>query len=252
MPLHWGCDLPQAARMESAPDRATLDIRRRQVRHAAFLYFLVGITAPVALMYVPGKLLVTGDATATANNLRSMEGLFRLGIACELFHQVIGIFLVLALYRLFKPVNHDRAVKMVIFSLLPVPIVFANVLNELAAHLLATAPSYLSTIDVATRDALAYFFMRLHGRGILIASIFWGLWLFPFAMLVIHSGFFPRILGYLMIAAGIGYLLAAFAQLVAPPIAGVAGQIAMILEFGEIPIMVWLLVRAFRPWRERA
>jgi hypothetical protein len=202
----------------------------------------VGITAPIGLVYVPGKLIVSGDATATADRLRASEWLLRVGMGSELFHQVIGIFLVLALYRLFKAVNETLAVHMVVLSLVPVAIMFLNVLNEIAALLLVTGTSYLAVFEQPQRDALALMFLRLHDRGITVASIFWGLWLFPFAMLVIRSGFIPRVLGYLMMIAGVAYLASAATTLLMPQYAKLVGQYAMILEIGEVPIIFWLLI----------
>lgn len=215
---------------------------QKQARIAGLLYFLVGITAPIGLVYVPGKLIVSGDATATADRLRASEWLLRVGMGSELFHQVIGIFLVLALYRLFKAVSETLAVHMVVLSLAPVPIMFLNVLNEVAALLLTGSTAYLSVLEQPQRDAMALMFLRLHGQGINLASIFWGLWLFPFGMLVIRSGFIPRILGYLMMIAGFAYLASAATTVLMPQYAKLVGQYAMILEIGEVPIMLWLLI----------
>jgi len=185
---------------------------------------------------------VTGDATATADHLRASEWILRLGIASELVHQTIGVFLVLALYRLFKAVNEKHASLMVILSLLPVPIVFLNVLNEIAALVLVSRPDFLSVLEKPQLDALAYFFLRLHGKGIDIASIFWGLWLFPFGILAIRSGFIPRVLGVLLFIAGFAYLASSFTPLVLPQYAKLVGQFAMALEVAEVPIIFWLLI----------
>ena len=70
---------------------------KRQARVAGLIYFLMGITAPIGLIYVPNKLIVSGDAVATAERIRANEWLLRLGIATELFNQVLAVFLVLAL-----------------------------------------------------------------------------------------------------------------------------------------------------------
>jgi hypothetical protein len=78
---------------------------QQQARVAGFLYLAIALIAPIGLVFVPGQINVAGDATATADNIRASGELLRLGIASELTHQVIGIFLVLALYRLFKPVD---------------------------------------------------------------------------------------------------------------------------------------------------
>jgi hypothetical protein len=221
---------------------------KQQARAAGLLYLLIAVTAPVGLLYVPGKLIVQGNATATADNLRASGWLLRIGIASELVHQVLGIFLVLALYRLFKAVNENHARQLVILgALVSVPIVFVNVLNELAALTLVSGPDFLSVFDKPHLDALAYLFLRLHSRGITVASIFWGLWLFPFGRLVIRSGFIPRLLGILLMIAGTAYLAAAFATLVLPQYAPLVAQIALPLEAAELPIIFWLVIWGAKP-----
>ena len=224
--------------------------KRKQARYAGLLYFLMGITAPIGLLIVPGQLIVSGNAVATAERIRSSEWLLRLGIASELFHQVVAIFLVLALYRLFKDVDRERARELVILgALVSVPIMFVNVLNEIAALILIKGPDFLSVFDPNERDALAYLFLRVHTFGIDVASIFWGLWLFPLGLLVIRSGFIPRIFGFLLIVAGAAYLVSAFTTLLLPQYAPKVGQVAMILEMGEVPIIFWLLIWGARPPR---
>ncbi|MBI3490499.1 MAG: DUF4386 domain-containing protein [Acidobacteria bacterium] len=216
---------------------------QKTARVAGFLYLLIAITAPIGLMYVPSTLIVPGDATATANHLRSSESLLRIGIASELFHQTIGIFLVLALYRLFKAVNEKHASLMVILgALVSVPIVFLNVLNEIAALVLVSGADFLSVFEERQLDALTLFFLRLHDQGIIVAAIFWGLWLFPFGILVIRSGFIPRALGALLMIAGSAYLASSFTSLLLPRYAHLVGQVAMVLEVGELPIIFWLLI----------
>lgn len=215
----------------------------KQARIAGLWYLLLLLTAPIGLMYVPGQLIVRGDATTTAANLRASEGLFRLGFGSELVHQVIMIFLVLALYRLFRPVDELLAKQLVILgSLVATPIVFVNVLNEIAALALAKGADYLLVFDTAQREALAYFFLRLHGQGIVVVSIFWGLWLFPFARLVFRSGFIPKVFGYLLLIAGSTYLASSTATLVLPRFEPFIDRIATPLMMTEIPIIFWLLI----------
>ena len=158
---------------------------RQQARVAGVLYLLLALTAPLGLLYVPGKVIVLGNASATAANIRASEGLLRGGIASELIHQLIAVFLVLALYRLFKTVDEALARQVVVLgALVSVPIVFVNVLNEVAALTLVSGADFLSVFEQPQLDALAYLFLRLHGQGITVASVFWGLWLFPFG----HAG----------------------------------------------------------------
>lgn len=216
---------------------------KKQARAAGLLYLLACITAPFSLIYVPRKLMVMGDATATADRLRASETILRLGIASELLSSILITFAVLALYRLFKRVNADHALAMVTLLLVSIPVVLLNVVNSIAASTMVSGADFLSVIDKGKVDAWAYFFLRLHSQGLFVAQIFWGLWLFPFAMLVIRSGFIPRILGVFLIIAGAGYMISSFAALFVPHYARLVSQFAMFLEMGELPILLWLLIK---------
>ncbi len=221
---------------------------KRQARHAGLLYLLLALSAPLGLLIVPGKVLVQGNAVATADNLRSAEGLVRMGIASELLHQAIVIFLVLALYRLFKPVDESLARQVVVLgALVSVPIVFVNVLNEIAALTLVSGADFLTVFARPQLDALAYLFFRLHGQGITVASIFWGLWLFPFGLLVVRSRFIPRFLGYLLWVAGAAYVLDAFVTLILPRYVPQVSPVTGLLVMAEVPIIFWLLIWGARP-----
>src|SRR5262249_32176845 len=146
---------------------------RTQARIAGALYLILGVAAPIGLLYVPGQLTVRGAARATADHIRESASLLRIGIASELFHQTVVIFLVVALYRLFEQVDRWNAALVVILgALVSVPIMFVNVLNDIAALALTSGADWLSAFDKRQLDALAYLFIRLHGQGIVVASIF--------------------------------------------------------------------------------
>src|SRR5438874_2173987 len=120
-----------------------MDSIKKTARTAGLLYFLASIIGVVGLVYVPNKLIVPDDATATADHLRASGWLLRLGIASELIGHVLFVFMVLALYRLFKAVNEHQARLVVILgALLSVPLAFLNVLNEIAALLLVSGATF--------------------------------------------------------------------------------------------------------------
>lgn len=215
---------------------------RHTARAAGLLYLLAGITAPFGLIYVPRTLIVPGDATATADHVRASATLLRLGIASELISATMFVFVVLALYRLLRGVNEKHAVAMLTLLLVSVPISFLNVLNEIAALVLVSGAAFLSVFEKSQLDALAYLFLRLHGQGLIVTAIFWGLWLFPFGMLVIRSGFIPRVLGVLLMIAGSAYLVTSLTSLFLPQYVHVVSRFAMVLEAGEVPIVLWLLI----------
>src|SRR6266851_4475523 len=151
-------------------------------RVAGLWYLLLSVIAPLRLMYIPSKLFVRGNATATVNNIASHEWLFRLGMVGDLVCAVILIFLVLAFYRLFKGVDQHLAVLVVILGgVMPAIINFFNVVNDAGALMVVRGADFLSVFDKPQRDALAMLFLRLRDHQNTAAEIPWGLWLFPLA-----------------------------------------------------------------------
>jgi hypothetical protein len=163
-------------------------------------------------------------------------------MAVELFSATIVIFAMIAFYQLFKRVSHKQAMAMIILMLISVPISYLNLLNDLAALTLARSPAYLTAaFDKTQLDALVYFFLRLHNQGIILAQIFWGLWLFPFGIVAIRSGFIPRFVGIAAIVAGGGYVINSSVALFLPASAQSIGELAMILGAGELAF-IWMLI----------
>jgi uncharacterized membrane protein len=217
---------------------------KKQARVAGLIYLLLVVAAPLRLVYIPSRLFVSGDATATANNIAVHELLFRLGIVADLFCGVVLIFLTLALYRLFKEVDQKLAVLMVIAGgVLPAAIDFFNVVNDAAALILVRGADFLNVFDKSQRDALAMLFLRLHGREIVGAEILWGLWLFPLAFLVIRSRFLPRFLGYWLILNGVAYLALSMTGLLLPQYEDMVSTIAFPAQLGELAFMLWLVIK---------
>src|SRR5438105_11305330 len=156
----------------------------KAARIAGAVYLSMVLTAPFSLIYVPEKLIVRGNATATAENILAHETMFRLSIFGDLIGQVIFICLAIALYRLLSGVNKTWAGLMVAFVLVSAAVGFLNTLNNVAALVLFRDGEFLTVFDKPQRDALGMLFIRLHNQGIFIDEIFWGLWLFPFVLLV--------------------------------------------------------------------
>jgi len=211
---------------------------RRRARIAGLLYLLSSIPGAFCLIYVPSRFLVRGNAAATADRILSAQLLFRLGIVCELASFVGFIFVVRALYRLFKGVDQTQASLMVTLMLISLPVSFVNVVNEIAALILVRGTDYLAVFDKAQREALAMLFLDLHFHGFMVAQVFWGLWLFPFGILVMRSRFLPRFLGILLIIAMFGYLAGSLSAWHLLPHGDPLSQ----LTACELPIILWLLI----------
>ena len=223
---------------------------RRLARCAGLLYTLVALIAPIGLFYVPGRLVVPGNAGETAARIVAHPGLLRLGMGTELFHQALEVWLVLVLFELFRPVGLRLSRQMLVLGLIPIPLVFLNVINELAAlGLVLPGPSALA-IDPGQRQSLALFFLHLHAQGLQLAEVFWGLWLFPLGLLAWRSGFMPRLIGACAIAGGTGYLLDAGLNLLAPSLADSLGSGVVALQLGEPVMILWLLIAGARVPRQ--
>lgn len=155
------------------------------------------------LIYIPSKLFVPGNASATVNNIAAHEWLFRFDIVGDLVGGVLLIFVVLAFYRLFKGVNQCLAVLVVILGgVMPALINFVSVVSDAGALMIVSSTDFLSVFDKPQREALAMLLLRLRDQQNTAAEILWGLWLLPLAMLVYRSRFLPRFLGVWLIING--------------------------------------------------
>jgi hypothetical protein len=219
------------------------DSIKKTARLSGILYLLMGITSAFGLLYVPSKIIIAGNAAATAKNIIASESLFRIGIASTLIGQVIFIFLVLALYHLFKSVNKTHARLMVILVAVAVPTAFLNTLNQIGALIVLGGADYLKVFEQYRLNALAMIFLDLYNQGIVIVGIFWGLWLFPFGVLVFKSGFLPRILGILLIINCFSYLVDSFTFLLIPGCHDIVSKFTMAPNcIGEFSIILWFLI----------
>ena len=224
-----------------------MDSKKKNARIAGILYLLLGITGAFGIMYVPANIMVAGDATATANNIIDSQFLFRLSMISNLISQAIFVFLVLSLNRLLKEVNPKYAKLMVALVTVSVPISFLNILNLVAAQILVSGADFLTVFDTNQLNAFTLLFLNLYEHGIYIVGIFWGLWLYPFGMLIIKSKFIPKIIGIFLVIGCFAYLADSFTSLLFPEYKEIVSTIIMLpLALGEFSIIFWLLIKGVR------
>jgi hypothetical protein len=216
--------------------------RKNTARLAGLLYLVFSLCGFFSLMYVPSVVFVTGDAAATAGNIVAHETLYRAGIVGNLIGSVGFIFVALALYELLKEVNKTQAFLMVTLIVVSLPISLLNEVNHLAALKLLSGAGYLSAFQKPQLDAMVMLFLGLWGQGIVIAQIFWGLWLFPLGILVYKSRFLPWVLGVFLFIAGFGNVAASLNSLLQPHYVHAIASVTEILAAGELPIIFWLLI----------
>jgi hypothetical protein len=222
------------------------DSLKQTARTAGLLYLLLAISAPYGIMYVSSQVVVRGDAVATASNIVEHEFLFRTGIVSHLFSQVMFVFLALVLYKLLKAVNTHLARIMVALVIVQIPIVFLLETLKFTSMMVFKGDA-LAGMPTEQAQNLAMMLLRSHGYGINILAIFFGLWLVPLGRLFYLSGFMPRILGVLLIVAGVGYTIDSLTFLLAPAYRGFTNTPALTLSgLGELSTLFWLLIKGVK------
>jgi hypothetical protein len=217
-------------------------------RVAGFWYLLLIVLGPLRLIYIPNKLFVTGNAAATVDNIAAHQLLFRLGILSDLAGAVSLVFLTLALYRLFAGVDRSLAVQVVIFGgVMPATLYLVNVVSDAAALMVVRGGDFLSAFDKPQRDALAMLFLKLHGQQITAAETLWGVWVLPLAVLVYRSRFLPRFLGVWLALGGFAYLALSLTGVLWPQYQDKVFTISQPAVFGEIVLMLWLVIKGAKP-----
>jgi len=219
---------------------------KKTARLAGLLYFILAITGFYAIMYVPKQIMVKGDAAATAHNILANEFLFRTGIVSNLVSVTTFLFLAFVLYRLFKQVSERQAKALVALVIVQVPIVFVIETCKITSLMILKGEA-LKTFAPEQLQDLSMLFLKIHTYGIQTVEIFWGLWLIPFGQLVYKSGFIPRVLGILLIVAGIGYTIDSLTFVLFPNYRQFTQPIALTFSgLGELSIILWLLIKGIK------
>jgi hypothetical protein len=217
-------------------------------RVAGFWYMLLVVVQPLSLIYIPRKLFVPDNASATVNNIAAHEWLFRFGMVGDLVGAVILIFLVLAFYRLFKGVDQYLAVLVVILGgVMPALLYFVNVVSDAGALTAVHGAGFLSAFDKPQRDALAMLFLNLHHQQNTAAEILWGAWLFPLGILVYRSRSLPRFLGVWLIIGGLAYVILSFTGFLLPQYQDKVFTVSQPAFFGELALILWLVIKGAKP-----
>jgi hypothetical protein len=193
-------------------------------------------------LYAPRAFIVSGDPAATARKIIEGEQMYRITILASLVGQILFIVVALTLYHLFRGVDRWLARLMAALVCVGVACDLVVVANRMAPLDLLLGNNFLSVFTRPQLEALSLGFLYLGGNLSVLLTAFWGLWLIPFGILTIRSGFFPRILGILLMLAGVGYMVTCLAFFVAPGQMKLVGQIMTPLYFGELPIIIWLMV----------
>src|SRR5713101_2122560 len=212
-------------------------------RICGVLYLIIIVIGFCSEFFVRDKLVVSGDVTATANNIMASESLWRISIACELILLVCAVALTLFFYVLLRPVNKNLALLAVFFNIVEFPIEAVSKLCLFAALFLSGNADYMKAFEPHQLHALVRISLKLHDYGFGIDLVFFGFACLVYGYLLFRSGYFPRILGVLMAIAGLSYLANSFTLILAPAYVGRIFLILVLALIGELSLCLWLIVK---------
>ena len=217
---------------------------RNPGRIAGLWYLLLVLLGPLRLIYIPSKLFVSGDATATANNIAAHERLFRLSIADDLIAALVLVFLTLAFHRLFASTNRYLAALVVIFGgIMPAVLYLTGAALDLSAISVIRGLPFLATFAVSQQYDIAMLLLKMHDLQNTAAEMLWGAWMLPLGLLVYRSHRIPRLLGAWVFLGGLSYIAMSLTGVLTPQYNKQVFTAAQPFTFAEIALTLWLLIR---------
>ncbi len=223
-----------------------MDSIKKTARLAGLIYLLVIIFGVFAEVGVRSQLILAGDPTATAGKITASQSLFRLGFVSDLVMMTLYFLLAYALYLVFQPVKKNLALLFLLLTLASVAIMSINMLHQFAALLLLNGAGYLQTFSAEQLQALALLFTELHRYGYFISQIFFGLWLLPLGYAGFKSGYFPKVLGILVMLASLGHLIQFFQVFLLPDYKAISYPGLAVATIGEFSLCFWLLIKGVK------
>ena len=230
-------------------------VPRKAARIAGVLYLIIFIVSPSAFLMSKSNVLVPDDAAATFSNIQASESMFRLGVASETIVFLLELVLAAILYELLKPVNAAMSLSAAFSRVAEAVIQAVNLLPSILILLLVSGAGYLAAFETDQLHALVLLLLDVYGDMVLVWGFTFGLHLLLLGFLVYKSGYFPRILGILLILSSAGYLIESYGTFVAPQYAELYATVVLALGvLGELPFTVYLLWKGLNveKWEERA
>jgi hypothetical protein len=223
-------------------------------RIGGLLYLIIIALGLYSEMFVRGKIIVHGNATVTAANIRAMESQWRFGITSELLVVVCAMALGMIYFILLRPVSIKGIILATFLRLLSLTIQAVGLLKLFDAMFPLGNADYLSSFSASQQNALASLAIRSHAYGYGVSLFFLGFCFLVHGTLIYRSGFLPKFLGVLIVIAGVSYLVTTFSQFVAPAFSDKLFPFSLLPAFiGELSLSLWLLIKGVNEskWKER-
>ena len=224
-------------------------------RFGGVLYLIIIVIGLFGEAFVRDRLIVSGDAAATAANIMSHESLWRFHIAAELFLLICAVSLLLIFVILLRPVGRDLILLAAFFNLVAIVIEADITLHLIEALFPLGNAGYLKAFAPEQLYALASLSLKSHGYGFGVSLLFFGCFCLIVGYLIFRSDYLPKTIGVLMQIAGVCYLTNSFALILSPAVANRLFPAILVPAFiGEVSLCLWLLVKGVDvdTWEETA
>jgi hypothetical protein len=218
------------------------------------LYLVVIVFGLFAEGFVSNKLIVSGNAAATAHNIMAAPLLWKLSVAGNLIVPVCAVAQTWIYYLLLRPVSKTLVLLSVFFNLVSLAVESVSKLFLLVVMPTLANANYLQAFEPQQLQALAYLALKSHDIAFNIALIFFGCGCLVDGYLIFKSRYLPRLVGLLLQIAGVSYLIACFASLFSPTVADLIIPAILLPPFiGESTLCLWLLINGVNVarWKER-
>ncbi len=211
----------------------------RTARLTGLAYLGLAVSGLLGFLVIRQQLFVPRDAGATLANLVEQEGLARLGIAGDLTVVVTQALAAVGFFALFRRSHAVAAVAIAGFGLVNAgSVLLATACTATALQLAMDSPD-----SGAATVQLLY---ELSDNAWSVGGVFFGLWLIPMGLAVWRSGLMPRLLGWVLVIGGLGYLLGTFTGYLLPGVPVLSDVLVIPATIGELWMIVSLLRRGAR------
>lgn len=218
----------------------------KYARFAGIVYLLIIALGIFGQVIVRNDMVDFNNGALTSTNIVEGEFFWRLGIAGDIFMQVLDIPLMILLYFLLRPVNKLIAVIAVSFNIIQTAVLVANKLVMLTPLLVLNSSLFASAFSEQQIHTVVLTLADLHDYGFGIGLIFFGFATICYGVLIYQSNYLPRFIGIFMALAGTSYLINSLTLLVFPSLSGVVFPILVISLVGELSFALWLVLKGVK------
>ena len=179
---------------------------KRLARIAGALYLVTIVAAIIAQGLIAERIVNSTDASVTARNIIAHADLFRFGYTMYMIEMVAQTAMTMLFYELLKPVSRTGSLLAAVIGVVGCGIKALSRVFYVAPALVLDGSHYLSTFSAEQLHSIALLFYNVNEMGAAIAVVFFGFSTVITGWLIIRSTYFPRILGWIAVVGGIGWL----------------------------------------------